>query len=132
MMKLVIFAARLLLGLVFLVFGLNHLFLFIKGMPMPTGDALAIMMLMMAHKWFIVYGLVEAVAGLMLLSGRFVPLALTLLGGMGVNILLFVITLTPAMAGLPIFLALLELLLVYGYRASFAGIFASKAQPTLL
>jgi putative oxidoreductase len=130
-MKLVIFAARMIMGLVFFVFGLNHLFLFIKG-PMPTGDALAIFMLMTTHKWFIVYGLVEAAAGLMLLLGRFVPLALTLLGAVGFNILLFVFTLTPAMAGLPIFLALLELLLVYGYRASFAGIFASKAQPTLL
>jgi putative oxidoreductase len=130
-MKLVIFAARLVLGLVFLVFGLNHLFLFIKG-PMPTGDALAIFVLMTTHKWFIVYGLVEAAAGLMLLLGRFVPLGLTLLAGVGFNILLFSITLTPSQAGFPIFLALLEVLLVYGYRASFAGIFTSKAQPTLM
>jgi putative oxidoreductase len=130
-MKLVIFAARLLLGLTFVIFGLNHLFLFIKG-PMPTGDALAIFVLMTSHKWFIVYGLLEAAAGLMLLLGRFVPLGLTLLAGIGFNILLYSITLTPKMAGFPIFLALLELLVVYGYRGSFAGIFASKAEPTLM
>jgi hypothetical protein len=130
-MKLVIFAARLLLGLTFLIFGLNHLFLFIH-MPMPTGDALAFLVLMTTHKWFIVYGLIEAAAGLMLLLGRHVPLGLTLLAGVGFNILLFTITLTPLMAGFPIFLALLELLVVYGYRSSFAGIFARNAQPTLL
>jgi putative oxidoreductase len=130
-MKLLIFAARLLLGLTFLIFGLNHLLMFIH-MPMPTGDALAILTLMMAHKWFVVYGLMEAAAGLMLLLGRFVPLGLTLLAAIGFNILLFSITLEPKMAGFPIFLALLELLVVYGYRSSFAGIFASKAQPTLL
>jgi putative oxidoreductase len=132
-MKVVILVSRIILGLMFTFAGLNHIFLFMKG-QMPTGDALAIFMLMTAHRWFIVYGLVEAAAGLMLLAGRFVPLGLTLIGAVGFNILLFVFTLTPApaMVAMPVFLALLELMLVYAYRASFAGIFASKAQPTLL
>jgi putative oxidoreductase len=130
-MKLVIFAARLVMGLIFFVFGLNHLYMFIHG-PLPTGDALAMMMLMMGHKWFIVYGALEAAAGLMLLLNRFVPLGLTLLAAIGFNIALFTFTLEPNMAAMPIVLAILEIVLVYGYRASFAGIFASRAEPTLM
>jgi hypothetical protein len=131
-MKLLIFAARILLGLVFFVFGLNHIVTFLHA-PMPTGDAGTLFGVMFVHKWFVLYGLVEAAAGLMLLVGRFVPLALTLLAGVGVNILLFVITLAPSASGLamPLFLAVLEVLLVYAYRESFAGIFRAKADPTL-
>jgi hypothetical protein len=47
------------------------------------------------------------------------------------NILLFHLTLEPS--GLPAMLVfgVLELTLVYAYRASFAGIFAAKAQPAV-
>jgi len=129
-MKILVFVARILMGLVFFVFGLNHILLFIHA-PMPTGDTAALLGLMSVHRWFIVYGLVEAAAGLMLLLGRFVPLALTLLAAVGFNILLFVISLQPSGLPIPLFLFLLEVLLVYAYRESFAGIFAAKAQPSL-
>jgi putative oxidoreductase len=130
-MKILVLVARILLGLVFLVFGLNHIVTFLHA-PMPTGDAGTLFTVMSAHKWFVVYGLVEAAAGLMLLVGRFVPLALTLLGAVGVNILLFTITLAPpADIAMPLFLAILEVLLVYAYRDSFAGIFRAKADASL-
>jgi putative oxidoreductase len=129
-MKIVIFAARLLLGLVFFVFGLNHIVTFLHA-PMPTGDAGTLMGVMFVHKWFIFYGLVEAAAGLMLLLGRFVPLGLTLLAGVGVNILLYSISLEPSGVAMPLVLAVLEVLLVYAYRDSFAGIFCAKAEPKL-
>ena len=131
-MKLVVLVARILLGLVFVVFGFNHIVPFIHG-PMPGGDAGTLITVMSAHKWFVFYGLVDVVAGLMLLAGRFVPLGLTLIAGMGVNILLFVMTLEPTASGLgmPLFLAVLELLLVYAYRDSFAGIFSAKAEPAV-
>jgi putative oxidoreductase len=60
-MKLLIFAARILLGLVFFVFGLNHIVMFLHA-PMPTGDAGTLFTVMSAHKWFVVYGLIEAAA----------------------------------------------------------------------
>jgi hypothetical protein len=44
--------------------------------------------------------------------------------------LLFNITLAPASLPLPLFLALLELFLVYAYRTSFAGIFTAKAESS--
>jgi putative oxidoreductase len=129
-MKLLIFAARILLGLAFFIFGLNHIVPFIH-MPMPGGDEGALMGVMFVHKWFVFYGVVDVAAGLMLLLGRFVPLALTLLAGMGVNILLTLFTFAPSQLAMPLFLAVLEILLVYAYRDSFAGIFRAKAEPTL-
>jgi len=129
-MKVLVLVARILLGLAFFVFGLNKIVTFLH-MPMPGGDAGAMMGLMYVHRWLTFYGFVEAASGLMLLFGRFVPLGLTLLAGVGVNILLFHITLEPSGLPIPLFLALLEVILVYAYRASFAGIFTAKAQPVL-
>jgi hypothetical protein len=116
--------------MLFTAIGLNHLVKF-THMAVPPGDPATLLGLMVAHHWFVFYGLIEVAGGLMLLSGWFVPLGLTLLAGMGANILLFHITLEPS--GLPamLFFGLLELLLVYAYRASFAGIFAAKAKPAV-
>ena len=127
-MKIAVLVARILLGLVFVIFGFDKIVPFIPA-KLPPGDAGTLAGLMMAHKWMLFYGVVETASGLMLISGRFVPLGLTLLAGLIVNILLFHITLEPS--GLPIALVigLLEAFLVYAYRASFAGIFAAKAQP---
>jgi len=127
-MKIAVLIARVLMGLVFTFAGV------MKFMPMqpgqiPPGDAGAMAALMMAHRWLLFYGLVEAVSGLLLLSGRFVPLALTLLAGLIVNITLFNATLMPAMIPIALVLGVLEIFLVWAYRESFAGIFNAKAQP---
>ena len=127
-MKVAVVIARILLGLLFAVIGFNKIVTFLP-LPMPTGEAGAMMLMMYTHKWLMFYGCVETASGLMLLTGRFVPLGLTLLAGMLTNILLFGLTLAPA--GLPIGLVagVLEVFLVWAYRASFAGIFAAKAKP---
>ena len=127
-MKILTLVARILLGFTFLVFGADKIVDFLHA-PMPTGDAGALMGLMFAHKWILFYGIIESASGLMLLAGRFVPLALTLLAGMGTNILLFNLTLTPSNLPIPLFLAVLEIYLVYAYRANFAGIFTAIADP---
>jgi putative oxidoreductase len=129
-MKIAVLIARVLLGLVFVFAGV------MKFMPMqpgqiPPGDAGAMAGLMMAHKWMLFYGLVETMSGLLLLSGRFVPLALTLLAGMIVNITLFNATLMPAMIPVALVVGVLEIFLVWAYRESFAGIFNAKAQPKI-
>jgi putative oxidoreductase len=128
-MKILILVARILLGLTFFIFGLNKIVTFIH-MPMPTGDAGAMMTLMFMHGWLRLYGTAEAACGLMLLAGRFVPLALTILAGIGLNILLFHLTLEPGGIYLPLFLAILEVILVFAYREYFRGIFTGKATPT--
>ena len=127
-MKIAVLIARTLLGLVFVVFGFDKLVPFIPA-QMPPGDAGVLAGLMMAHKWMLFYGVIETAAGLMLLVGRFVPLGLTLLAGMIVNILLFHITLEPSGLPIALMIGVLELFLVYSYRTSFAGIFAAKATP---
>jgi uncharacterized membrane protein YphA (DoxX/SURF4 family) len=129
-MKVMILVARILMGLVFLVFGLDKIVPFIPA-QMPGGDAGTLMGLMFAHHWIVFYGFVEAAGGLMLLTGRFVPLALTLLAGMIVNIILFDVTLAPAGLAPGLVVGVLEVFLVYAYRDSFAGIFAAKADPSL-
>jgi uncharacterized membrane protein YphA (DoxX/SURF4 family) len=128
-MKIAVLIARILLGLVFVVFGFNKIIPFMHP-AMPTGDAGSLMVLMYTHKWLTFYGVVETLGGLMLLTGIFVPLGLTLLAGMITNILLFAITLGPGGLAIPLVVGVLEAFLVYAYRASFAGIFNRRAQPS--
>jgi len=128
-MKIAVVIARILLGLVFVVFGFNKIIPFMHP-AMPTGDAGSLMVLMYTHKWLTFYGVVETLGGLMLLTGIFVPLGLTLLAGMITNILLFAITLGPGGLAIPLVVGVLEAFLVYAYRASFAGIFNRRAQPS--
>jgi len=128
-MKIAVLIARILLGLVFVVFGFNKIIPFMHP-AMPTGDAGSLMVLMYTHKWLTFYGVVETLGGLMLLTGIFVPLGLTLLAGMIANILLFAITLGPGGLAIPLVVGVLEAFLVYAYRASFAGIFNRRAQPS--
>ncbi len=122
-MKLAVLIARVLLGLVFTVFGLNIYLQFIPAPPMP-GDAGALTGLMFHHGWFTFMGILYIVAGILLIIGRFVPLALVLLGPIIVIILLFHITLAPSGIGPGLFVAALEIFLIYACRAHFKGLFS--------
>jgi putative oxidoreductase len=97
-MKIAVLIARILLGLIFLVFGLNGFLNFLHA-PMPTGPAGQYMAVMGGTLYMQFVFLVQIVGGVLLLSGQFIPLALVLLGPVIVNILLFHITLLPT--GLP-------------------------------
>lgn len=123
-MKYAVLIARLLFGLVFLVSGANHI---VPFMPMPpmTGDAGAWATIMVTHKYFAVIGLLEVIAGLLLLVGRFVPLALTLAGPIVVNILLFAVLIQHGNPAIGLVLVALEAFLLFAYRLSFAGIFSA-------
>jgi len=126
-MKIAVVIARVLLGLVFLVFGLNMFFHFMPMQPMP-GDAGKLAILMFTHGWFLFYGVLYVVAGLLLLVGRYVPVALVLLGPIIVNILLFHLTLNPAGIGPGLVCALLEMFLIYAYWPAFAGVFTPSVR----
>jgi putative oxidoreductase len=127
-MKIAVLIARILLGLVFLVFGLNAFFHFIPMQSIP-GDAGALATLMYAHGWFIFHGVLYTIAGLLLLIGRYVPVALVILGPILVNILVFHITLAPSGIGMGLFCTLLELFLIYAYWPAFEGIFSDVHRP---
>jgi putative oxidoreductase len=112
-MKIVSLLARLLLGLVFLVFGLNGFFHFIP-MPPPAGLAGQFMGVVFAsHYWVLIFA-VQALGGLLLLVNRYVPLALVLLGPVIVNILNFHILMAPE--GLPLAVIVTALWVVVAFR----------------
>src|SRR5271170_1891197 len=87
-MKIAVLVARILLGLMFLVFGFNG-FLDFLHMPMPPGPAGQYMGLLFLSHYLHVVFLLEVIGGVLLLSGQFIPLALILLGPVVFNILLF-------------------------------------------
>jgi len=126
-MKIAALVCRILLGLVFLVLGFDKLYMFIPA-TMPAGDAGAWLLVMAHHHWMTVVGVFESVGGLLLLSGRFVPLGLTLLAPVIVNILLFTFLLAPGGPPVPVVVALLELFLIYAYRSYFKSLFVARAQ----
>ena len=123
-MKYAVLVARLLMGLIFLVFGANHIVPFLP-MPPMAGDAGTFATILAVHKYFAVIGLLEVIAGLLLLVGRFVPLALTVLGPIIVNILLFSALIAHGGLAIPVLVALLEVFLIFVYRLSFMGIFSA-------
>jgi hypothetical protein len=115
--------SRVLLGLVFTVFGANgFLNLFSTG-PVPSPLAGQFLGALVQSHYFIAVFVIEIVAGVALLANWKTPLALTLLGPVIVNILLFHITMAPA--GLPpaLFVTILWFVAAYRVRAAFEGLF---------
>ncbi len=116
-------AVRSLLGLNFFVFGLNHFIEFIKlptdGMP---PDARAYIGLLIGSGIMTVVKVLEVVGGALLLVGKFVPLGLTLLMPVIVNILLYELFLLHK-PGVAVVMTLMGLFLMFAYRATFAPFF---------
>jgi putative oxidoreductase len=121
-MKIAVLIARILLGLVFLVFGLNNFFHFIPNQTLP-GDAGVFATLMYTHGWLTFHGILYTVAGILLLIGRYVPVGLVILGPILVNILVFHLTLLPSGIGVGLVCTLLEIFLIWAYWPAFEGIF---------
>jgi hypothetical protein len=124
-MKSVTLFARILLGLIFLVFGLNG---FLHFIPQPPAAGLAgqYFGVLTASHYMVLVFLLQVVGGALMLTNRFVPIALVLLGPVLVNILLFHLLMAPA--GLPPGLLALALWLVvfYSRRSAFVGVFAMQ------
>lgn len=125
-MKIAVIIARVLLGLIFLIFGFNNFFHFIPG-QLPPGDANVLSEIMFKHGWVTFHGVLYVIAGVLLLIGRYVPVALTILGPILVNILLFHLTLMPGI-GPGLFATVLELFLIWAYWPAFRGIFTEKLE----
>ena len=122
-MKYVIVIARVLLGLVFVVFGSNGFLHFIP-MPPMQGQAGAFITALASSGYIYVIALLQVVGGLCLLLGaRFVPLGLTLLGPVIVNIVLYHLFLDPSGLGMAVVLSALALFLLWIYRFKFPAIF---------
>jgi hypothetical protein len=124
-MKIASTIARVLLGLLFTVFGANGFLHFIPMQP-PAGLAGQYMGALFASHYLVIVFLVQLVGGLLLLSNRFVPLALVLLGPVIVNILCFHAFLAPEGIPMAVLTAVLWFVVFASVRSAFAGIFASK------
>lgn len=121
-------SARLFLGLTFSVFGLNGFLHFLPAPEVPVTAGQFLGGLAATGYMFPLIKGVEVAGGVLLLSNRFVPLALTLLAPITVNILLFHAVLAPGLA-LPIALITAQLFLAYAYRERFAPMLAKEAKP---
>jgi uncharacterized membrane protein YphA (DoxX/SURF4 family) len=121
-MKIVVIIARSLLGLMFVVFGLNAFLQFIPAPPPPQGPAGDFSKALFVSHYIYVVALLQIVGGALLLAGRFVPLGLTLLGPVIVNILLFHIFLETTGLAVAIVVAVLALIVLWYYREPFKGL----------
>lgn len=124
-MKVLTIIARILLGLIFLFFGSNGLFHFLPMPPLPSGVTGEFLHSFFASGYVYVVSAFQAFGGLLLLIGRFVPLGLTILGAIIVNIWAFHLLMAPDLGAMvPAFVvSILELFLVWRYRDGFGGIF---------
>ncbi|HZE72643.1 MAG TPA: hypothetical protein VE135_24295 [Pyrinomonadaceae bacterium] len=126
-MKIVTLIARLLLGLIAVVFGLNGFLNFLNMGPMPSGLAGQFIVALAVSHYFWVVAALQVVGGALLLVNRFVPLALVLLGPVIVNIILYHVFLNPTGIALAIAVVILWLIVFYSYRQYFSGIFVQRA-----
>ncbi|MDB6007654.1 MAG: uncharacterized protein JWR15_4641 [Prosthecobacter sp.] len=126
-MKYIPTIARLLLGLIFTVFGVNMWLHFIN-LPLPVAGTPA------GNFMFAIYGsgyldvvkVLEVTGGLLLLSGRFTNLALTLVGPVVVNIALYHFFLVKGAYEMPIVLGVLFLVALSGRKDYLRAVFAAK------
>ena len=116
--------ARVILGLVFVVFGLNGLLHFLPQPPMPAAAGAFAGALAASGYFFPLLKITEIAAGALLLAGLFVPFALTLLAPIIVNIVAFHLFLAPGNYVVVGLVLAAELYLAWTHRAAFAPLFA--------
>jgi hypothetical protein len=123
--------ARVLLGLPLVVFGLNMFFHFIPEpkMQMPEKVVMFSTALMNSGYMMQLIGVTFLVVGVLLLTNRFVPLALVLFAPFLVNSLAFHIFLEHTGLPMAIVFAAFELYLAWKYRAAYRPILTSRATP---
>jgi putative oxidoreductase len=121
-MKIATIIARVLLGLVFVVFGLNAFLNFIPMPPPPKGHAGEFFTALYASGYLYAIKCFEIGGGILLLIGKKVPLGLTLLGPVIVNILFYDIFLDRSGLPMGIIIAVLALFLLWSFRSAFAGL----------
>jgi putative oxidoreductase len=126
-MKIAALIARVLLGLLFLVFGLNGFLHFIPMAP-PAGLAGQYMGALFLSHYLVAVFLLQIVGGVLLLANRFVPLALVLLGPVLVNILLFHALMAPEGLPVALFATVLWAILFYAVRGGFAGLLVQRVE----
>ncbi len=124
-MKISATIARYLMGTIFTIFGLNGFLQFIPPMPVPPVATQFFTVLTVSH-YVVPIFLIQVVCGVMFLLNRYVPLALTLIGPVIVNILLFHILMNPGGIVPGVVVTVCWFIVFYSVRGAFTGIFRYK------
>lgn len=127
-MKIAATVARYLLGVIFAFFGSNMLFHFLPTPPIPPGPLADFNRAFAVSHYDLAIGFFQVAGGLLLLVNRYVPLALTILAGIIINIDLTHITMAPSGLPMALVVSLLWLLVFLRMRSNFAGIFEPAPQ----
>jgi putative oxidoreductase len=130
-MKITIVIARFLLGLIFLVFGLNGFLHFIP-MPPPAGTAGQFMAALFVSNYLVVVFLLQIIPAVLLLINRYVPLALSVLAPIIVNILLFHILMAPSGLLLAMVVTALWIIVFLSVRSAFGGLLQERVTAQTL
>jgi putative oxidoreductase len=125
-MKITSIVARYLLGLIFTVFGLNGFLNFIHQPPPANPVTIQFLVSVSQSHFAAFFFALQVLGGLLLLSGYFVPLALTVLAAELYNILAFHLTMAPASIAPALVACVLWILVFLPYRESFNSIFSAK------
>jgi uncharacterized membrane protein YphA (DoxX/SURF4 family) len=124
-MRIMVIIARVLLGLVFFVFGLNGFLHFMPNPPpTPAAGEFFGALIKTGYMFFLIFG-TQVLGGAMLLLGIAVPFALTILAPVVINIVFFHIFLSPGLLPMALVVAAFELFLAWYYRAAFGPLFSS-------
>ena len=125
-MKIVLTIARILLGLIFFLFGLNA---FIRFLPIPAyhGTAETFLHLLIVTRYIFVVMALEVIGGALLLVHRYIPLALTLLGPVVINIFIFHLLMDRSLLPVAIIILVLWSFLLWSYREYFRRLFVARA-----
>jgi uncharacterized membrane protein YphA (DoxX/SURF4 family) len=126
-MKALVLLSRIVLGVLFVVFGLNGFLHFIPT-PMPAGIAGQYVGALFVSHFFVAVFALELVAGLLLLANRFVRAALTILAPILVNIVLFHAFMAPAGFAPVVIAVVLWSVLFKHERAAFSAPWAAKGR----
>ena len=127
-MKITAIISRYLLGLLFTIMGLNGFLHFIPQPPPSNPVALQFMTAVSVSHFIGVASLVQLIGGVLLLAGRFVPLAIAMLAPVLWNILNYHLTMDPGNIGAALVATILWAILFLRHRSSFAGIFQARPE----
>ena len=121
----VILVARIILGLVLVVFGLNKFLQFMPFPPMPVAAGAFMGALMASGYVMTIVAVVEVGVGAMLLTNKYVPLALLLLAPISVNIITFHLFLDIAGIGGAALVTILNVFLLLAIKEKYSAVLSA-------
>jgi hypothetical protein len=125
-MKIVVLIARILLGLIFFLLGLNGFLNFLHMGPMPSGLAGQFLAVLFQSHYVYFVSAVQAAGGALLLVNRYVPFGLTLLGPVIANILAYHLLMDLKGIPLAIVVTILWGIVAFRNRQYFASLFVQR------